>query len=148
MMRIVKGGFQPADNFTAERLRAKGYSIGDIVAAEITKPRNPRFHRLAHVFGQLLADNLDAFEGVAAHDVLKRLQIEGNIACETVALIFPGVGPCEYRIPMSLSFAQMDEGQFREVFDQFARYVVKTYWQSMTPEGIEKMADMTRGGSA
>ena len=115
MLRVVKGGFAPADNYTAERLRGR-LKVGDIVAATISKPRNPGFHRLAHALGKLLADNLDEFDGMEAHGVLKRLQIEGNIACNAIAVVFPGVGPCEYRIPQSLSFASMDETAFREVF--------------------------------
>ena len=142
MLRVVKGGFQPADNYTVERLRARGFHIGDLVAATLSKPRNPRFHRFAHVFGEILADNIDAFTGMGAHDVLKRLQIEGNIACDEMAIIFPGIGPCVYRVPRSLSFASMDETEFREVFRQFGRYIVATYWKGMEPEQIEEMAEM------
>lgn len=144
MLRVVKGGFAPADGYTAERLRGR-LKVGDIVAATISKPRNPGFHRLAHALGKLLADNLDAFEGMEAHGVLKRLQIEGNIACDAIAVVFPGVGPCEYRIPQSLSFASMDETAFREVFDAMVMYVVRKYWPTMTPDQIEKMAEMVSG---
>lgn len=31
MLRVIKGGFAPADNYTADALRARGYRIGDIV---------------------------------------------------------------------------------------------------------------------
>ena len=146
MLRVIKGGFAPADNYTAERLRGK-LKVGDIVAATISKPRNPKFHRLVHAFGQLLVENLDAFEGMDSHQCLKRLQIEGNIACDEIAIIFPGIGPCTYRVPRSLSFASMDEIEFGEVFQQFTRYVVKQYWPTMTPEGIEAMAEMMSNGN-
>ena len=142
MLRVVKGGFQPADNYTVERLRARGFHSGDLVAAVITKPRNPKFHRFTHAFGNLLAESLDQFTGMDAHDVLKRLQIEGNIACDEIGIIFPGIGPCTYRIPRSLSFASMDESEFRETFRRFCQYVVATYWPSMSPEQIEEMAEM------
>ena len=142
MLRVCKGGFQPADNFTTERLREKGFKVGDIVAEELTKPRNPQFHRLVHAFGRLLSENLDAFEGVDAHTCLKRIQLEGNIACDEIAIVFPGVGPCTYRIPQSLSFSSMDESRFSEVFGQMTQYVVKQYWPTLTQEQIEEMADL------
>ncbi|MGN6094239.1 MAG: hypothetical protein ACTHOL_17960, partial [Luteibacter jiangsuensis] len=107
---------------------------------EFTKPRNPGFHRLAHQLGGMLAQNLEAFEGVGWHQVLKRLQIEADIGCEHIALNFPGVGPVVYRQARSLSYESMDEGEFREVIAAMCRYTAKTYWPSCTPEQIEAMA--------
>lgn len=140
LLEVVQGALAPADGYTRSRLRERGFRTGDHVLAELTKPRRPRFHRLVHAFGQMLADNVTAFEGVDGHAVLKRLQIEGNIGCDEMALNFPGVGPVTYRIPRSLSFESMDDGEFADVFRQFSRHVAKHYWPSMTPEQIEQMA--------
>lgn len=140
-LRVVKGGWQPADTSTASALRGK-HSVGDLVFAEFVKPRNPGFHRLAHQLGGMLAENLDAFEGKDAHAVLKRLQIEGDIACEHIALVFPGVGPVEYRQARSLSYESMDETEFRAVVEAMCRHVSKQYWPSCTPEQIEAMAQV------
>jgi hypothetical protein len=139
LLRVEKGALVP-DRGTAMQLRAKGYRIGDELSATLRKARSPGFHRLAHQFGALVADNIDAFEGLDGHKVLKRLQIEGNVACDEVPLNFPGVGPCTYRVPRSLSFDNMDEGEFREVFTAMCRYVAKTYWHSCTADQIEAMA--------
>ncbi len=68
---------------------------------------------MAHALGSLIAENIEAFPGQDAHGVLKRLQIEGNIGCDEIAVIFPGIGPCSYRIPQSLAFESMDEGRGR-----------------------------------
>lgn len=130
------------DGFTAARMKARRLHVGDEVLAELTKPRNPKFHRLVHQFGQVLVDNIAAFEALDGHSVLKRLQIEANIACDEVALNFPGVGPVTYRVPRSLSFESMDDGEFSEVFREFSRYVCATYWPSMKPEQIEAMAGL------
>jgi hypothetical protein len=137
-----RAGFFAADGFTASRLKARGFQPGDEALAELTKPRSPGFHRLVHQFGKLLADNLDAFADLDAHQVLKRLQIEANVGCDEIALNFPGVGPCTYRVPRSLSFESMDDGDFRLVFRDFSRHVVKTYWPTMTPEQVEQMAGL------
>lgn len=140
-LRVIRGGYAPADASTASVLR-QGHRVGDLVFAEFTKPRNPGFHRLAHQLGGMLAQNLDAFEGVGWHQVLKRLQIEGGIACEHIALNFPGVGPVVYRQARSLSYESMDDAEFHDVIAAMCRYVAKTYWPSCSPEQIESMASV------
>lgn len=141
-LRVIKGGYAPADASAASELRNRGHRVGDLLFAEFTKPRNPQFNRLVHAFGKLLAQNLDAFTGRESHAVLKRLQIEGDIACDTIALNFPGVGPCEYRVPKSLAFESMDEGEFETVFGQFCDYVSRKYWTGVSPEKIANMAQI------
>lgn len=141
-LRVIKGGFAPADQGTATRLREKGFHVGDLTFAEFKRPRNPKFHRLVHAFGQILVDNIEQFEELNSHTVLKRLQLEANVGCEEMAVMFPGIGPCTYRIPRSLAFESMDDSEFKEVFDGFCRHVSKTYWPNMTPEAIAQMAEM------
>lgn len=138
-LRVTDAGYRYADTSTAAQLRGK-HHVGDLVFAEFVKPRNPGFHRLAHQLGCLLAENLDAFTGVDSHDVLKRLQLEGDIGCDHIAIIFPGIGPCEYRVPRSLSYESMDETEFRACVSAMCRYVSRTYWPSCTPDQIEAMA--------
>jgi hypothetical protein len=140
-LRVIKGGYAPADYSTAAALR-KRHKVGDLVFAEFRKPRSPGFHRLAHALGGVLAENLDAFAHLDAHTVLKRLQVEGDIACDTIPMSIPGVGPVEYRIPRSLSFESMDEDEFRDVIQSMCRYVSKRYWPSSTPDEIERMAEL------
>ena len=139
-LRVVKGAFQPADQSTIARLRDKGFKTGDLVFVEFRKPRNPRFHRLAHALGRLCAENIEAFEDMDAHRVLKRLQIEAQIGCDEMAIVVPGVGKCLHLIPRSLSFESMDEGEFKEVISGFCRHIAKQYWPTLTPEAIEDMA--------
>ena len=141
-MRVVKGGFQPADALAASKLRNRDYSLGDVVFCEIKKPRNPRFHRLAHALGQILVENIEAFEGLDGHSVLKRLQIESGVGCEEVAIYVPGVGQCLHRTPKSLSFESMDETQFNDVIRRLCNHVAKTYWPGMEPQEIERMAEI------
>lgn len=139
-LRVTKGAFVPADNTTVGRLRARNYQTGDLIFAEFKKPRNPGFHRLAHQLGTLCAENLDAFDGWESHAVLKRLQIEANVGCDEVALLMPGVGPCMYRVPKSLSYESMDDGEFHEVMRGLCRHIASTYWKGVDPQAIENMA--------
>ena len=140
-LRVVKGSLIPADASTQGRMRERGYKVGDLVFAEITKPRNPKFHRLAHRIGSLCAQNIDAFSGMDAHKVLKRLQWEANIRCEEIGVQVPGVGLAMMRWPLSLGFESMEEGEFHEVTRQFCRHIAGTYWKTLSPEQIEQMAE-------
>lgn len=140
-LRIVRGGFTPADDISVARLRAKGYNVGNVVFAEIKKPRSPGFHRLAHRIGCLVAENIDAFTGMDAHAVLKRLQWESGIGCEEVGVQVPGVGMASVRWPLSLSFESMEEGEFREVVTGLCRHISDKYWPSVSPEQVERMAE-------
>lgn len=138
-LRVIKGGLVPADAFTAMRLREKGYKVGDIVFAELRKPRNPGFWGLAHKFGEMLAQNIDSFNGMDAHKVLKRLQWEANIGCEEMGVMVPGIGLAMMRIPKSLGYESLEQGEFYEVMRGFCEHVAQKYWPSMTAEEIEAM---------
>lgn len=144
-LRIVKGGFIPADQSTVARLRERRFSSGDIVFAEFRKPRNPKFHRLAHALGRLVAENIEQFEGMDPHRVLKRLQIEANVGCDEMAIYVPGVGKCLHLAPRSLSYESMDQGEFHEVIRGFCRHIAQTYWPDLSPEQIEQMAGVMVG---
>lgn len=140
-LRVVKGGFEPYDAATVDALRAKRFGIGDTVSAVLTKARNPQFNRLVHVFAKMLAANVADFEGMEPHAILKRLQWEGNIGCDEMGVIAPGLGATVVRIPQSLSFANMDEGEFSQTYEQFKRYALRMYLPGMTEA---QMADALR----
>lgn len=140
--RVDKGCLRPADAFTVAMLRARNYKLGDVLSAELKKARNPGFNNLAHKLGEMLAENIDAFTGLDGHAVLKRLQLEGDIACDHMAILFPGIGPVEYRIPRSLSFDEMDEGEYRETVKRMCSHVSLTYWPKCSAEEIERMAEL------
>jgi hypothetical protein len=144
LFTVVKGALVPADGYTTKRLRERGYRVGDILLADLRKPRNPGFHRLAHRLGALVADNIEDFAGLDGHAVLKRLQIEGNIECDEIPLVLVILGQkvkIMHRVPRSLSFASMDEAQFRATIRRISRYIAEAYWPSLTPEAIELMAE-------
>ena len=172
LLTVVKGALAPGDGYTAKRLRERGYKVGDILLADLRKPRQPGFHRLAHRLGMLVADNIDEFAGLDGHAVLKRLQIEANVECDEIRIIVSpswllgplvkedqtGAGVVRkllnmvldlvgkhveviQRIPRSLSFASLDEGEFREVMRKISGYIAAEYWPSLTAEQIEEMAE-------
>lgn len=142
MMRIIKDGMRPADQYTIDRLRAKKYRINDLISITIRKTRKYWFHKKVHLFCRLVAQNVDGFSLMGAHSVLKKIQLEADIACESIMLNMPGIGPVSYRIPASVSFDDMDQGEFEEVYSRLCEYVSKTYWPGCSPEEIERMAGM------
>ena len=145
MLRVVKvgdqGGFVPADAHTQKRLRERGYTTNDLLAAELRKPRNPRFHRFAHALGLIVVENIEGFENFTSHKALKRLQLEARIECDEIAHKVPGCGMVVSYIPRSLSFESMDEGRFREVICTICSYIVSEYWKTETPETITNIVD-------
>lgn len=141
-LRVIKGALVPADDSARDKLRARGFRAGDVLQADLTKLRNPKFNRLVHAIGRLCVDNLQPFDGLDGHGALKRLQLEGNIACDEQTVEYPAIGKCLVRIPRSLSFADMDEGEFQEVARAMCRLIAARYWPEMDPEQIEEMAKM------
>lgn len=139
-LRVVKGALVPADKYAASKMRERGYKVNDLVAADIVKPRNPRFNRLVHQMGQLVVANIEAFSGLDAHAAIKRLQIEGRVACDEIGVMVAGYGMVIQFIPRSLSFESMDEGEFKQAARGISRTIAERYWPSCTPEQIEDMA--------
>ena len=143
LLEVVRGGLVPADGYTRSQLRAKGYKVGDHLLSTLHKPRNPKFHRLAHRLGTLVAENIEEFSGMDAHAVLKRLQVEGNIACDEFPAFLDIMGQrikIAHRMPRSLSFADMDEGEFRQTFTAMCNVIARDYWADCTADQIELMA--------
>ncbi len=140
LWRVGAGVLEPYDAGTSAQLRAKGFKRGDVLAAVLKKTRNPKFHSLAHQLGRLIAENLEDFEGMGSHAVIKRLQWEANVGCDEFGAKAPGLGLVMIRTPRSLSFQSMDEGEFQQVMKGLCSYVAKAYWPTCTPEQVEAMA--------
>lgn len=141
-LRVVQGGFQPADQFAQNQLKDKRLKVGDVVGVVIRKLRNPKFNRLVHRIGQLCAENIDAFTGMDAHVVIKRLQLEGRIACDEIGIMIPGYGIAIQFIPRSLSFESMDEAEYHDAAKKICIFIAERYWPDLDPEEIENMASL------
>lgn len=144
-LRVDKGCLVPADNYAQTLLRERGYRMGDLLAAELKKPRNPKFNRLVHRIGQLVVANIDPFSGLDSHTAIKRLQIEGKVFCEEIGIYVPGYGTVIQLIPRSLSFESMDEGEYRQAARGICRTISERYWPDIEPEAIEQMAECMVG---
>jgi len=144
-LRVVKGALVPADSYAASKLRERGYDINDLLAAELTKPRNPKFNRLVHRIGQLVVANIEAFAGLDAHQAIKRLQIEGKVACEEIGVMVSNYGMVIQLIPRSLGFESMDEGEYQQAARGICRTIAERYWRDLTEDQIAEMAELFVG---
>ena len=139
--RIDKGALIPADGYAASVLRRRSFKIGDVVHADVTKIRNPKFNRLVHRIGKLVVANVAGFGDLDAHKAIKRLQLESGAGCEEIGILLPGFGIVTHRTPRSLSFAETDEGEYVEIARAICRHISERYWPELTPEQIEVMAE-------
>ena len=139
-LRVIHGGLVPADGYAQTQLRNKKFKIGDVVRCDVRKLRNQKFNRLVHRIGQLVAANIEAFSGLDAHTCIKRLQIEGRIACDEIGIMVQGYGMVIQFIPRSMSFDSMDQAEYHDCAKQICRLIAERYWQGLDPEQIEEMA--------
>jgi len=147
MLRVTKdGNFEPADEISRQVCRRRKFRVGDILAADLRKPRSLVQWGRAHRLGQLLLENTDDFIGMDAHRVLKRLQVETGIGCDEMPIKAPGLGMVIYRIPRTMAFDQMEEGEFQEIYGGFCQHIIATYWPALTEDEIDQMAGLV--GSA
>jgi len=135
------GVLMPADEYTKRRLRELGYKVEDLLFAEFSKPRNPEFHRRAHRIGTLLSRSIDDFNGMDAHEVLKKLQLDAEIECEESRAIVPGLGVMRVLTAISLAYESMEQGRFYKFVNRIYSYIAMTYWPDMTPEQIGEMVE-------
>lgn len=162
------GVFVPNDAMSERRAKAKRWKVGTVLSAVLKLARFPWYHRKAHVFGQLLSDNIERFAYADAHDVLKRLQLEADIGCDVMTIdaasmweeitnaicgqagehlrpSFQVIGSflkgvdIPSRTPRSLSFESMDQTEFEGVMKQMFDHVRRTYWPTADDETIEEM---------
>lgn len=140
--RVDNGSLVPADPYAASLLRDRGYHVGDLLAAELTKPRNPKFNRLVHRIGQLVVANIESFSGLDAHKAIKRLQLESGACCDEIAILLDGYGMVVQRAPRSLSFESIDEAEYHAAAKTICRHIAAKYWTGISPEQIEEMAEI------
>lgn len=135
----------PGDD--ADEVRERGYAEGQVVSAELRSNRNLLNFRQAHALAKFVRDNTEAFpEDMDSHDVLKRLQLDGDIECEEVeeqvdlgvldlgelGKVELGVRSKRVRKPRSLAFGKMTQEVWKDVYGRLERYMVSNYFPDWT----------------
>lgn len=104
------GGLRPYDDAGIEALRK--IKVGEIVQCEITRPRNLAHHRkfwaLLNVFWQATGDWSSTY-GVLIELKVRLGHVQDVLIRETGELV---------KVPKSISFANMDQGEFDEFYEK------------------------------
>lgn len=150
-------------------MRERKYRVGDKLRATITSPRNGKFHRLVHHLGTVVKRNIDGFEHLDSHAVIKQLQRESGVCCDIerinaapvvtavlsaaevllgevaarmLATVLPEIKTIEVLTPQSLAYDCMDESDFRLLWQGICQHIITRYWPSMTEEQINTIVDL------
>lgn len=148
------GAFVPLHDIDRRLAKDRGYRAGREYRLEIKESRNAAFHRLAHVIGHLLVDNVEGFRDLDAHAALKQLQLESGICCETVEMhaspvvkalldaaeavlgvgarrvlagVLPEIRTIPVKVPQSLAFDSMEEQDFAAFFKGITAWIGGQY---------------------
>ena len=107
-------GLVPADESSAEMLKA--WAPGEVIRIKASRMRNGRNHRRFMKLLQVCADNLDS--PVTVDQLLFCVKLATG-HCDEV--ILPS-GEVQY-VPRSISFARMDEPEFRQFYSNASKYL-------------------------
>lgn len=109
LMRKAFGALRPVDDQGEEVLR--GIPNDAIVKVAVKRARNPRHHRLYWALLSLLYENQSRYATVE--------ELSDAIKCAVGhCTVIAGTDGREIRIPKSISFAKMDQDEFRRFFDR------------------------------
>lgn len=131
-----QGTFEPASAYYSAKLREKKYRVGDLVRAEITKPRYPKHHRLVFSTIRKVAENLDS--DVSEHQLLSILKIKMG----RVETMIDSASGKVYYIPESIAFDAMDEGAFSEFHRELCHIIARDYLPGMSQAQVAELASM------
>lgn len=168
----------PASYSDAEQPAWRRLQPGDRRRGQLTAVRSPGYNKFAHKLGKVATQNIEELEHLSPHAVLKRLQAEAGVECDTVMLdaetAWREISACVLEVlpgetfrhvlnlmgelmagkqlpvkwPRSMSFDSMDEDEFRALIRSICGHLSRRYWPSCTPEEIEAMAEVHVDGQA
>lgn len=128
-MRRTLSGLSPAD----ERARKVLLKIaeGRIVKVEYRQPRNLAWHNRYWALCQMVADNSEQYG--SADEVSDHLKILAG-HCTVVARVDTGELD---RLPKSISFSAMDQGQFEDFWRRAVKAVCENILPGVTEAAVE-----------
>lgn len=145
MLGPARSMLAPQTQWDERAIRERGFSINQTIRADLKKPRNVKFWRLAHVLGAFLADNVEGFEGLSMHDALKRLQELSNIGCTEETFDLGTLGIVKRRVAESLNFDDMDDGRWSELWTGWVEWLRREKWGALSPEQLETVEQLILG---
>jgi hypothetical protein len=117
-------------------LRAKKYRVGDLVRAELSKPRYAKHHRLVFATLRKVIDNLDT--PMTEYQLLSILKIKMG----RVETFIDSASGKVYYIPESIAFDAMEEGDFSQFHKEMNRVISRDYLPGMSEAQVAELAMM------
>lgn len=115
LRKTMNGRLEPIDDMGREALSKIGK--GEILRAEIKRPRNVDHHRKFFAMLQIVYQNQEHYQ--STDDLLDVLKLRVG-HCRTIQTKHG-----EVKIPESISFAAMDQTAFNEFYDKAVDWVCK-----------------------
>lgn len=113
---------------------ARKYTAGSSVRMLIQKPRNGEFHKLAHAVGTVLHENVPGFEQLKAHAALKKVQQLAGVCCDIMMIDLGMLGVHPVKVPRSIAYDEMEDGEFHELFEGVTSYIDEHYSAGLCDE--------------
>ena len=136
-LRVTAAGtLEPASSYYSGILRSRRLRVGDLVYADLTKPRNPRHHRLVFALLQRVLENQDGLMTIE-----QLLQVV-KIKLGRVDTLVDAASGKVYYVPQSIAFASMDQGEFSVFWTDLCRVVARDYFPGMSPDQVAELAEM------
>lgn len=136
-LRVTAAGtLEPASAYYSAELRSRRLRVGDLVHAELTKPRHPKHHRLVFALLQKVLENQDGLQ------TIEQLLTVVKIKLGRVETLVDAATGRAYYVPQSIAFASMDQSDFSVFWRDLCRVVARDYFPGMTPERVAELAEM------
>lgn len=147
MVVTPDGTFRPSCESARQICREKKLHAGIEVMAYLYQVRSSEQWKKAHGLGCALVEHVEGFEGLTAHQALKKIQADGNIACDSEQFDLGSLGKVTRSVPRSLAFDEIDQSEFEMIYAQMIEYVRKTYWPSLDETGMAGLQKLLGMGS-
>ena len=118
LCKTLSGTILPAADHDKEIL--KRFKAGDIFCADVTKPRNLKFHRKFFSLLNLVLENQEIYQHL--NDLRRDITIEAGYFYHRTTMLGEVV-----KEPESISFAAMDDLQFSEFYGKCIDVIVKHF---------------------
>jgi hypothetical protein len=128
--------------------RARGYKAKQLVRAALKRPRNPKFHAMAHALGALMVAHCEGYEEMDAHDALKKMQRESGVCCEEMEIDLGPLGIMTAKQARSIAFDEMDEAEFSTLVHGICQHLRDKYHGVPPGELSEIIATIEEGRQA
>lgn len=131
-----QGTFEPASDLYRQMLRAKGFKVGEVVKAELSRPRHPKHHRLVMALLQKVLDNADGLMTMDQLLTIVKIKMGRAVPFTDSATLKV------YWVPESIAFDSMDQAEFEVFWKDLCTLVSRDYFPHLSAIQVAELAEM------